>query len=472
MTDILLISPPLVNYDEKNKPKYFENTSFFPPIGLAYLSSYLEENGFTTEIIDMEADKAGISRIKTMLKTYKPKVIGLSIPSDMVFKLSFKIIEKIKSLSNCPIIIGGLFSSNNTEFILKHVDIDYVVRGEGEQTLLELTIFLLRGIGKIESIKGVSYMNAKTVIHNPNRELIKNLDDIPFPAWYKFNPRRYFVSISYRNPSFGITASRGCPYRCIFCCTSLFQYYRKRSPKNVVDEIDFLIKRFKIKDITFHDPTFNVSPKWVIDFCRELLIRKINIKWRCLIRPDKVNEKMIRYMKSAGCYNVNLGIETSKDKFLNFLKKDFSIQDITKTIKLLKKYKIEILGLFMLGIPGQTIDDLKHNVKFIKRNKFDYINIFTLSPLSGTELYELAIEKGWLEPDALEKHETPEKLAIGEQLWKIPNLDLNTLKYFIKKSYLSYFLSFSTVIKFGAKYLKTPSRILYAIRNIILRFTF
>ncbi|MHA1250057.1 MAG: B12-binding domain-containing radical SAM protein [Candidatus Helarchaeota archaeon] len=472
MIDILLLNPPLVNYDEKNKPKYLVNTSFFPPIGLAYLSSFLKKHNFSVKIIDMDAEKYGISKITDLIKIFKPLMIGISITSDLIFPISYKVIKKIKKETNVPIVVGGVFPTNNPDFLIKKPEIDFLVRGEGEHTLLELINFYKNKIGELKKINGLSYKINGVVYHNPPRELLKNLDDLPFPDWGEFDFKKYFISIAFKNPSFAITASRGCPYRCIFCSTSVFQYYRIRSPKNVVDEIEFLHKKYNVKDITFHDPTFNISPKWVINFCKELMKRKLKIKWRCLCRVDKIEDKMVHYMKSAGCYNIAFGIESSKDKFLNFLKKDFTIEQVKKAFKIVKKYKIEILAYFMYGIPGQTISDLRHNCRFIKEISPDYINILILNPVVGTELWNLAQKKGWLKDFNLEMFESPERLGVEKQWWKIPNLDEKILNHYIKMSYINYFFRFNTIRNYIVRYLRNPSRILFAIKNIIQRFTY
>ncbi|MGQ4872935.1 MAG: B12-binding domain-containing radical SAM protein [Promethearchaeia archaeon] len=472
MYDILLINPPLVNYDIKNKPKVFVNTSFFPPINLAYLSSFLENYGFSTHIIDMDAEKFGLSSIPKIIKYYKPKVIGIGITSDVIYPISYEIVKKIKQVKNLPIIVGGLFPTNNPEFLMKKPQIDFLIRGEGEQTLLELMNFLIYNKGDLSKIKGLSFRKNGLIIHNPERELIKNLDEIPFPAWEKFDTKKYYTSISYKNPSFGITASRGCPYRCIFCATSVYKYYRIRSPKNVVDEIEWLIRNKNIKDITFHDPTFNISSKWVIEFCKELLKRKINIKWRCLCRVDNINEKMVAYMKSAGCYCIAFGIETSQDKFLEFLQKDFTIAQVLKAIKIIKKYKIELLAYFMYGIPGQKILDLERDIKFIKKINPDYVNVLILNPATGTKLYNLAKEKGWLNQYNIETFNSPEKVGIQKQLWKIPYLTEKILNYYIRKTYLLYFINIKTFFKYSSKYMKNPFRLLNSIKNSIHRFMY
>lgn len=471
MIDILFINPPLVDYDNKNKPKFLVYTSFFPPINLAYLSSFLEESGFDTAIIDMDAEKLGLSSISKMLNIFKPKVIGIGITSDVIFPISYKIVKKIKNLNKeIPIILGGVFPTKNPQFLLKKAQINYVVKGEGEKTLFELINYFLYEKGDLNQIKGISYKINSKIIHNDQRELIKNLDDLPFPAWEKFDVRKYYTSISYRNPSWGITASRGCPFNCIFCATSVFQRYRRRSPKNVVDEIKYLKDELNIRDITFHDPTFNVSSDWVIDFCKELIKRDINVKWRCLCRVDNIDEKMVAYMKASGCYNIALGIETSKDKYLDFLNKCFTISQVRKAIEIIKKFNIEILAYFMYGIPGQRIQDLEHNRRFIKEIAPDYINILILNPATGTKLFDIAQKKGWLANYNIETFISPERLGVEKGWWDIPYLNEKILNYYIRKSYLHYFLNIEIIKKHIIRYLKHPFRILNALKNSIFRF--
>jgi radical SAM superfamily enzyme YgiQ (UPF0313 family) len=467
--DVLLIVPPLVNYDKKRSPRTLINTSFYPPLGVAYLAAFLQFHKINVEIIDMDAEKFGVSEITNIIRHFKPRIIGLSIPAEMLCAISLHIIQKIEECSQAPLIIGGVFPSFNPEYFLKKSNVNFIVRGEGEKTLLELARYILLKEGNLDEINGISYNKEGIIIHNSERDLIQNLDDIPFPAWEKLSVNKYFFSFSYRNPSFAITASRGCPYRCIFCSSSVFKYHRLRSPENVVDEIEALIKNYSIKDISFMDPTINVNPKWLISMCKEIIRRKIKIKWRCLARVDKVEEKMIAYMKAAGCYNIVFGIESSKDKFINFLKKDFTITQVESAIKLVKKYKIEILTSFMYGIPGQSKIDLEHNISFIKKIIPDYLNILILNPSSGTELHHIAKKKKWLINEDFATYEEPEKIAVTKQIWKLPNLSEELINYYIKKTYIVYFLKLETLKLYFERYLKTPSRFFNAIKNLVHR---
>jgi radical SAM superfamily enzyme YgiQ (UPF0313 family) len=174
-------------------------------------------------------------------------------------------------------------------------------------------------------------------------------------------------------------------------------------------------------------------------------------------------------MKAAGCYNIAFGIESSKNKFLDYLKKDFSIEQVKRAVKIVKKHKIELLASFMYGIPGQTVADLKHNIKFIKELAPDYLSILILNPPSGTEIHDIAKKEGWFINEDFAAFDSPEKITISKQVWKIPYLTEDLINYYIKMTYLKYFLSLKTVKLYIERYLTKPSRFFNALRNIIHR---
>lgn len=471
MSDILFVIPPLVNYDNKKIPASLINTSFFPPIGVAYLAAFLEKNNFKTKIIEMDVGKLGLSEIPKIIEKYKPRIVGVSINSDAIYSIAVKVIKKIREKIDIPIIGGGIFPTYNTEMFLKKSQVDIVVRGEGEKTLFELMEYYIFNKGNLSQIKGISYKVNGKITHNPERELIRNLDEIPFPAWYKFTLSNYFFLISYNSPSFGITTSRGCPYNCTFCASSNFPYYRNRSPKNVADEIEFLISNYNVKDIVFHDSTFNVNPKWVITFCKELLNRKIKIKWRCSCRPDQISENLVAYMKAAGCYNISFGPESSQNKFLKFLNKQFTIEQVERAFKIVKKFKIENMAFFIFGIPGQKISDIKQNFNFIKKIDPDYINICILVPFTGTKLYDFAQEKGWLSNFDMDSFSEPELFGTKRNKWSSPNiLPEKIVNYYRTRTLIFFIIRFKTLIRFTARFIKKPSRLLNTFRTIIRRF--
>jgi len=177
-------------------------------------------------------------------------------------------------------------------------------------------------------------------------------------------------------------------------------------------------------------------------------------------------------MKLSGCYSISLGVETSQDKFLNFLRKGFNISQIEEAFKLVKKHHIETLAFFIMGIPGQSINDLRHSIKFMKKLKPDFVQILILTPLMGSDLFKLAKEKNWLIDHDVSTLENVERLAINQLFWEIPNLNLEIVSHYIKRAYLSYFLSLSTIIKHSKRFIRHPSRLFYTIRNLVRRYSF
>ena len=202
-----------------------------------------------------------------------------------------------------------------------------------------------------------------------------------------------------------------------------------------------------------------------------MLRQKIKIKWRCICRVDKISEELVAYMKAAGCYNISLGVESSQDKFLRFLRKDFTIEQVETAFKIMRKYRMETLAFFVMGIPGQNVDDLQHTIQFMKKLKPDYVQILILNPLMGTDLFSLAKEKDWLIDHDVANLKDIERIAINQLFWKIPNLNGEIISHYIKKAYLSYFLSLNTIMKHTSRFIKTPTRLFYILKNFLRRYS-
>ena len=215
---VLLINPPDEEvYGKMSPPDY-------PPLGLAYIGAVLEKQGHAPKIIDISADKISANELKKIIQDYE--VIGLTATSP-TFKSAEKICKLIKENSNAITILGGVHATIIPESCMKFDSIDFIVKGEGEETIIEL-LKAIKNKKSFAKIKGISYKQNQKVIHNPPRELIKNLDDIPFPARHLFNQQRYTYPDSLSNPVMPIMTSRGCPHGCTYCCTKLIFTQRVR----------------------------------------------------------------------------------------------------------------------------------------------------------------------------------------------------------------------------------------------------
>jgi anaerobic magnesium-protoporphyrin IX monomethyl ester cyclase len=248
----------------------------------------------------------------------------------------------------------------------------------------------LKGIG------GISYRNNGEIVHNPERPFIKDLDSIPFPS-----RDLLFNKASYNSEDMGILmTSRGCPYRCTYCATSIWKRNtRYRSLDNVIDEIKFVINRYGTTQFTFKDDSFTVNRKRVHEFCDRLIDKKIKIKWDTNTRVNLVDEELFIKMKEAGCNSIKVGIETGSERILKLMRKHISLEQCREAARLFKKVGIHWTGYFMMGLPTETKEDAYRTLNFMKELKPDYASFCTYEPFPGTELFDIGLNKGLTKQD-------------------------------------------------------------------------
>ncbi|MEE9175676.1 MAG: radical SAM protein, partial [Thermodesulfobacteriota bacterium] len=279
---------------------------------------------------------------------------------------------------------------------------DFIVRGEGEETFIELLNVLSNSKNNhdFSKIKGLSYRDGNTVVNNPDRECITDLDHLPYPAWHlfpieKFNnlPLHWMI----KKPCFIMMFSRGCPYRCTFC-SLISQKPRYRKPKYVVDEMLFLAEQYGAKQIIFMDAAFSLNKKKVIELCNEMIKRGVPKKlvWLCETRVNHVDQEMLDKMYEAGCRRIAFGIESGVQSLLNDVKKGFTLDQARSAIRMCKKAKIETITFFMLGLPNETRDLSMKTIAFAKELDPDFAKFNLTVPYPGTKLYEDAVEDGTL----------------------------------------------------------------------------
>ncbi len=355
MSKILLINPDPI-------PRVL------PPLGISYIAEVLQKNSHKVEILDIGFEKK--------INLENVDFIGITATT-LIYLDAKSIIKKIKKINpEIPIIIGGTHASILPNFVLKDSDADAVVVGEGEFIFLEIAD---------RNIK------AEGIIYAP---IVNNLDDIPFLTYSYLDIKKYFnyegtdrIRWSLPQPSIAMVGTRGCPYSCTFCASkSLFgKRVRFRSVENIMKEIDFLIKRHKIKSIYFYDDTLTLRKNWMDELCNEL--KKRDLKWICGTRVDAVDEKMLIKMKNSGCKYISYGVESGSNRMLkDVIKKGVTIEKAEEIIKLTDKIGIGIIANYMFGIPGETEEDLKLTLKAVKRIPADAAEFSIFIPLPGTEL--------------------------------------------------------------------------------------
>ncbi len=365
-----------------------------PPLGLGYLAAVLRKEGFKVRIIDDMVENLSFDALLKRLK--KSIMVGITSTTP-TFNSALRYARRIKeALPDIFVILGGVHVTFRPLDAVKNSFVDAICVGEGEETVVEVAERV--EVGKtLEDVKGVIYRSGNEIVDNGPREFIKDLDSLPFPA-YDLMPLEKYSLFGEHLEQFPVITSRGCPFACRYCSSSLFMghRFRARSAENVVDEIEWLVGDFNAKHIAFSDDTFTLSRRRVEAICNEIKRRGIDIEWSCSSRVDTINEDMLKKMKEAGCSAIYYGVESASEKILNFYRKRIDFENVKRAVELTKKYDIIVICSFIIGAPMEKKEDMKATLKFALKLNPDYAQFSILTPYPGTEIYEEAEKKGWI----------------------------------------------------------------------------
>jgi len=383
--NILLLSPA---------KETIYGSSTMPRLGLAYLSASLERNRIDHEILDLNLYKDWKKVLIAKLKNHF--FFGIT-STTFEFDVAEEVAKYIKKHAPRSIVIlGGPHATLMRKEVLKSCnEIDYCIRGEGEESLIKLIHSIeSEHEEEIKNIEGVCYREYGEAKCN-NYNAINGLDRIPFPNYDKFELEKYTASPI----SLPLLSSRGCPFNCIYCSVGIImgKKFRKRSPENIVDEMEYLSAKYGTSSFQIQDDNFTLDIKRAKELCRRIIDRALDIRW-CVpngIRVDRVNEKLIALMKKSGCREIAIGIESTNNDVLRNLKRGMSIETVKKVISLIQKYKIPIKGFFLVGSPGETKKDVNYYVQFAIQQRLYEARFNMLTPYPGTELWNWIEEKGY-----------------------------------------------------------------------------
>jgi radical SAM superfamily enzyme YgiQ (UPF0313 family) len=386
-------------------PRFVPNK--YPPLGIAYIASILRENGFDVEILDPVF--GGWKIVEKRLKKGDYDILGVSTLT-MNFEDGLEMAKIAKEANpGCLTVFGGNHPAILPYDVVKKKEVDIVCSGEGECTMLEL-IQTLEKNENLKGIRGILYKEGDRVITNQPRPLIQNLDELPFPARDLLPMHEYLsaqvgrVGWELPSPSTSMITSRGCPFNCTFCSSHLTfgKKIRFRSAENVVDEIEVLVNKYKLKGISFVDDTFALNLKRIKGICTEIREREINVEWMCMGRVDTVSKEMLKEMKRAGCVSIGYGIESGSQHVLDeYIKKGITLEQAERAIRITKESGITSVAYFMIGIPGETLNDIEKTIEFAKKINPDAVNFSITIPMPGTELFETANKIGEIEVNSL-----------------------------------------------------------------------
>ena len=416
---VLLINPPI---REWSKPNVF-------PLGLGYIAAVLLQEGYEVDVWDINGFRFNKEEVERKIQQANFDIVGIGgiITTYKYIKWLVALLRKYHP--NKKIIVGGSVGSSIPKIMLKNNPVDIICLGEGEDTIKELAQ-CLRNKENLSKVKGIWYKDDRGDIFNTDmRTAIKDLDELSLPAWDLFP-----MDIYIKNPigainknkwvdgaadetislSMNLSATRGCPYKCIYCYHDFMGHrYRHRSAANVVNEIRILYEKYKINYFHFIDDEFALKKDFVYEFCRLIKIFREevgeDITWGCTARVNLVTEDLIITMKEAGCIMLGYGIETGSQIMLDLIKKQVTVDQAKRAIRLTKKHIGWVSCSLMIGYPGETRETLQETIDFCKELDLAPQTIFFLTPYPGTELYELALKQNRI------KNEEEYILNLGEQ---------------------------------------------------------
>ena len=400
--NVLLINPSLIKADVKHYSKSIEkNRGVYPPLGLGYVAASLMNAGHYVKIIDadLERDPAGTITREMQQRDYD--IVGFYVMT-WTFSEANAILRQVKKINpDIKSVFGGPNASSLPVVSLEAGDFDYVVVGEGEDTVIEL-IRAIEGEASFEAIDGIVYRNKDNkIIQNRHRDLKDDINEISFPAWELFKVNGYSDIFTRCSKFVTMIASRGCPFNCIFCdrLNRMGNRWRIRSPENVLDEIRLLNSRYGIKEFMFYDDNFIFDKKWVYEFCDKLENIRSRIIWECRTRVDTVDKELLKRMRDSGCYRIRYGMESGNDKILKVLKKGITVEQIRECVKITKEAGIEIFAYFMMGSPYETPQTLEDTLALALEVNADFTVFSKTILIVGSELFDWAVNNGYIDRD-------------------------------------------------------------------------
>lgn len=396
--NILLISPP----------REIPQPASFPPIGLGYIAAVLKQDGHNVRIMDAAA--YSLKKIERLIQDANPQIVGLTcwtVERGQTFKVA-KLIKE--SVPRAKIIVGGQHATAFPEHMFKLAHADVVVLGEGERTISELVRCIEEG-RDISDVKGIVYQKEREAIYTAPRELIEDLDKVPFPMYDDFELNKYGGLPERKTLTTAIVSSRGCPYNCIFCSSAVFwkKRWRPRSSENVLAEVEWLYEDYNVRSFIFFDDFFFLNKDRAIEICKGIIDRKLEVDWVAEGRVNLVDSELLKWMKEAGCYRIDYGVESGSPKILKNINKKISIEQIKNAFDLTHEFGIKPVAYLMVGNPGETVETIGETLQLMQQIKPHYTNTGgILWILPNTEIYERSKKLGIID-DAywLNNMETP-----------------------------------------------------------------
>jgi radical SAM superfamily enzyme YgiQ (UPF0313 family) len=390
---------PNQGLDERERRK---SIASWPPLGILYLATMLKERGIEVSVLDQPAKGFTIEETVNWVRRENPDILGFSTFASSG-RTAALISDRVKEENpNVTTVFGNYYATFNPERILrKYPSVDIIVRGEGENSTLEL-VSCLQNREKLEKVRGIAFRNGKSIVSTPDQPLIKDLDSLPFPD-------RDLIDVDYHSIIAGanvapkkftsVVSSRGCVYKCRFCCCTQFarNMWRPRSVKNTLEELHFLASE-GYEQFIFVDDSFTLNQKRVIELCRAMRKEKIDMDWICEGRVDNCSYEMLSEIAKAGCRILYFGIESANQRILNYFNKQTRPQQSKTAVQAARKAGIDaVIGSFIVGAPDETRQEIQNTIEFAKQIPIDFPQFNILGVYPGTDIWNEFETKGLLD---------------------------------------------------------------------------
>lgn len=401
---ILLVHP--LGYKSENAGQDISRVAnIMPPLGLASIAAYLKRENVDADIVDCYAKPFSDRFISDYLASQRPSFIGFSCTTSSfldgvrIAKMAKNVLPDVKTVFGGPHV-----SALKTQILADFPEVDFSVAGEGEKTLAELLVCEGQ-IDAVSAMQGIVYRSREGTPHfNGYRSKALELDSLPFPAYEKLEgyPQAYSLPIfNYPQvPNSSCISSRGCPYACSYCDRSVFgNSFRFNSAEYLYEHLKYLKDRFHIRHINFYDDQFTFNRKRVTALTRMMIDKPLGMTFNCAVRAEHIDLDLARTMKEAGCWMISLGVETGDEDLLAQHRKNPNLEMLAEKIRLIRKARIRVKGLLMMGLPGETESSIKKSMDYVFSLPIDDINVSKFTPFPGTPLYENAHVLGTFEED-------------------------------------------------------------------------
>lgn len=378
-----------------------------PPLGLAYVAAVLERAGHQVQVIDAIADALSRTDVASRIRSFGPKLVGITAMTP-----TFRGAQEAAMIAKAEgalTVVGGVHMAMFARETLSYDYIDYGIIGEGEEAVVELAAALESG-SSVEGIEGLAYKRSHGEIVVGRERIVRDLDALPFPAFHLL-PMKKYSSIIGLHPVTTMMGSRGCPYKCTFCYkTPSDKQYRRRSPRNIVDEMVYLQRNYGVKEIMFYDDL--MPQQYTRELCEEIISRGVKIAWETPQRVNLVNAELLHLMKRAGCRVLRYGVEQGDPMQMQLVEKRISIDQVKRVFQWTRDAGIDAFAYFIIGYAFETPATMRATIELAKALNPRFVMFTKATPLPGTPLMDMAIEQGLIPRDywsrfTLGHHMTP-----------------------------------------------------------------